>query len=484
MADGIVGDRYRLDEVLGRGGTATVWRGVDLLTGEPVAVKVLAAAHAARPVALERLRREALAVSRLAHPNIVDCRALGADFLTMELVEGQTVADLIATAGALPVAQVISLGEQVCAALAAAHAAGVVHRDIKPENLIVTAAGVVKVCDFGIAQLRIRDGQAALTDEDEAVGTAEYMAPEQLNGDPIDARTDLYALGCVLYAMLAGRPPFLGETAMAVFYQHLNRPPAPLGAIRADVPPELDELVQRLLAKHRTDRPETATAVRTRLADVPVAPQSGATAGGGEVTAVVPRPTATIVRSAGPLPRGRRRRPTMPVWRWSTYGPLLRRPWMVVAAAVAVLGITVAVVATSVSSDPVRTPAWPPAALAPNERPAASPDAEATPDTPTPSRPVQATTPSRTSPPLNGLAGFAAAVQQQIDSGNLVADAGRDLLYTLGEIATAEQRGQPGKGNGKLRAVDKRLAELRRDGKLSSAGFAKLSGLIDNLRQA
>ncbi|BCB80856.1 hypothetical protein Pflav_072660 [Phytohabitans flavus] len=302
MADHIIGDRYRLEEQLGRGGTATVWRGVDLVTGTPVAVKVLDREHATRPVALERLRREAEAVARLEHPNIVASHELAIDgeagFLAMELVDGPNVADLLLNGGWLPVEQAVAVAEQVCAALAAAHQAGVIHRDIKPGNLIVSRSGQVKVCDFGIARLQDRDGSAALTAHSQVIGTCEYMAPEQATGEPVDARTDLYALGCVLYAMLTGRPPFVGETAVAVLHQHLNNAPVPVRTVRPDVPPELDDLVGRLLAKRPADRPATADQVRERLTA-----SRGAVAAIAPVTVMLPRLTGRH-RMATPWPTG------------------------------------------------------------------------------------------------------------------------------------------------------------------------------------
>jgi serine/threonine-protein kinase len=395
----------------------------------------------------------------------------------MELVDGPTVADLLTSGGPLPVPQVVDIAEQVCGALAAAHVAGVIHRDIKPGNLIVGRSGVVKVCDFGIAHLRTRDASAALTGPSEAVGTCEYMAPEQANGDPIDARTDLYALGCVLYAMLAGHPPFLDQTAIAVMHQHLHRQPASVRSVRPDVPAELDDLIGRLLAKRAQDRPNTATEVRARLAvvranlDTSRPPAvAAAVAGVAASTAVLARPSGRHRMSlAGPGSSPR----------WPAAQAWLAQWWLSVVAAALVLATAVTVTVVVTGRDPAGRPVLPAAGPAPAA--GAAPPAEPTPavESPAPATVAPSTrepTPPRRSPAtaIDRLAALAGTVQEQVARGNLAADAGRDLVRQLGEAAVAVQAGKVGKGVKKLREVDRRLAELRRDGKLTAAGFAAL----------
>jgi len=272
MSQHVLGGRYRLQRPLARGAMATVWRARDTRLDRSTAVKILDPGWQADPVAVERLRREAQAVARLAHRNIVgmyDFDVAGdAAYLVMELVEGRSVTELLALRRRLPVVQAISIAAQVCDALAAAHAAGVVHRDIKPSNILVDLSGVVKVCDFGIALFQRAVCRAALTGAGAVVGTCQYMAPEQAAGDPVDGRCDLYAVGCVLYAMLAGSPPFDGPNPMEVLDLHLNALPVRLRAYRDDLPPELDRLVGRLLAKDPGDRPGTAWSVRNMLAAI------------------------------------------------------------------------------------------------------------------------------------------------------------------------------------------------------------------------
>ena len=293
--------RYRLDGPLGRGGMATVWRAWDTKLERPVAVKILDHAGLDDPAAAERFDREAHTVARLTHPNVVAVYDVGthdgAPYLVMELVDGATVAQLVAE-GPLPAAQVLSISEQIAAALEAAHAAGIVHRDIKPANVMVTGDGRVKVCDFGIARHTYAAAQA-LTAPSTAVGTSAYMAPEQASGDKIDARTDLYALGCVIYTMVTGGPPFVGERDISVLYQHLQQAPAPMRAPRGDVPAELDRLVAQLLAKNPDERPANARQVREDL-DRMAGKRAGGDLGAPVAAELAARATA-VARATPPL---------------------------------------------------------------------------------------------------------------------------------------------------------------------------------------
>ncbi|WP_344407349.1 protein kinase domain-containing protein, partial [Dactylosporangium fulvum] len=247
----VLDGRYEVGPILGRGGMAEVRRGFDRRLERPVAIKVLHRAGLDDPAMLTRFDREARTVARLAHPNIVAVHDVGTDdgvpYLVMELVEGRSLAEALA-GGPLAVREVARVGTQVCDALAAAHAAGVVHRDVKPANILLSATGHVKVCDFGIARLP-GAAQVHLTASATALGTTAYMAPEQAASGQVDARADLYALGCVLFEMLTGRPPFTADTPVRVLWQHVHEQPAPVSALRPGVPPELDALVAALLAK-------------------------------------------------------------------------------------------------------------------------------------------------------------------------------------------------------------------------------------------
>ncbi|MEV6520867.1 serine/threonine-protein kinase [Longispora sp. NPDC051575] len=267
----ILAGRFRLEGELGYGGTASVWRGRDLRLDRPVAVKVLRRSGFTDPAAVLRFAREARTVERLRHPNIVAGYATGTDdadpYLVLELVEGRSLADLLAD-GPLTVARCVDLARQTCAGLAAAHAAGIVHRDVKPANLLVTDDGTVKICDFGIAHVAPSGARSPLTAAGVVVGTVTYMSPEQAFGLDVDGRSDLYAVGCVLYAMLTGEPPFVRGEALDILRQHAGDPPAPLAGHRDDVPPALTALVAALLAKEPDHRPRDAGRVRDALAGI------------------------------------------------------------------------------------------------------------------------------------------------------------------------------------------------------------------------
>ncbi|MGA5442245.1 serine/threonine-protein kinase [Streptomyces griseoincarnatus] len=292
--DTILADRYRLLELLGSGGMGEVWRAVDERLGRRVAVKVTARPEGSDGLLGLRLRREARAAARLNDPRIVTVHDHGEDvlagrpvaYIVMELVDGQPLHRVVPAGAAVPVADVLEWGEQICEGLQAAHGAGVIHRDIKPSNLLLTAAPHrrIKICDFGIA--RSPEHSRALTGTGAAVGTPAYMSPEQIRGEKdIDARSDLYSLGCVLYELLAGTPPFTG-TGWSLLGQHLDRKPEPLGVHRAGVPDELECLVGDLLSKEPQDRPATAADVARRLGSARARLRSPVPAGPAEAPTI------------------------------------------------------------------------------------------------------------------------------------------------------------------------------------------------------
>jgi serine/threonine protein kinase len=237
-----------------------VWRGVDEQLDRPVAVKVLQE-HLADPELAGRFRREARIAARLRHPGITVVHDVGSDnghlFIVMELLYGRDLAAMLVEAPAgLPIDATVSLTIQAAEALQAAHAGHVVHRDLKPANLFVQDGGLLKICDFGIAWAV--DSTAHLTATGQAIGTPAYMSPEQCQGQQVDERSDLYSLGCVLYALLTGQPPFAEGQPLAIMLQHLNAAPAVPRTIRPDVPPDLDHLTLELLAKDPARRPADA----------------------------------------------------------------------------------------------------------------------------------------------------------------------------------------------------------------------------------
>ena len=258
--------RYALQTLLGSGGMGEVWRAVDEHLDRPVAIKILRA-HLADPELAGRFRREARIAARLQHPGITVVHDVGSDngqlFIVMELLHGRDLAAILAEAPAgLPVDAVVPLAIQAAEALLAAHAGHVVHRDLKPANLFVVDSGLLKICDFGIAWAV---DSTHLTATGQAIGTPAYMSPEQCGGHQVDERSDLYSLGCVLYAMLIGRPPFAEGQPMAIMFQHINAAPIAPRMIRPDVPTELDHLVLDLLDKDPARRPADASHVIAAL---------------------------------------------------------------------------------------------------------------------------------------------------------------------------------------------------------------------------
>lgn len=249
-----VGGRFVIERLLGAGGMGAVYLARDEQLGEAVALKVVAGLGLLDASAADRLRREVSTARKISHPNVVRLHDLGEEngllFLSMEYVAGESLAARLRRVGTIPAAQLTPLAEQLCAGLAAAHAAGVVHRDLKPANILLTGDRTVKIIDFGIARPL---AAAGMTATNMVIGTPEYMAPEQVRGGAVDQRTDVYALGAVLYQALTGRPPFTGESPIAIGVAHCQDPVTPPRQLRPEVPPAWEAIVLRALDK----RPET-----------------------------------------------------------------------------------------------------------------------------------------------------------------------------------------------------------------------------------
>jgi eukaryotic-like serine/threonine-protein kinase len=262
----ILAGRYELHEVVGRGGMGVVYRATDQVLRRAVAIKMLPLDRADDPAFVARFEREAVAVALVVHPNVVAIYDSGRDdqtrFIVMEYVAGLNLAALLRERGPLRAPEAVEICAQVASALAAAHGAGVIHRDIKPANVVVDQAGHAKVLDFGIARAA---ESTNLTSTANIIGSASYLAPELAQGDPADARSDIYALGCVLYQLLAGHPPFRGATPAAVMNQHAKTPPPPFREVGAQVPPALEALVSSMLSKDPSARPQPAGELVTAL---------------------------------------------------------------------------------------------------------------------------------------------------------------------------------------------------------------------------
>jgi len=256
--DTIVDGRYRAMKRLGTGGMAEVWCAQDEVLGRRVALKLLGGRFTQDPEFRERFRREAQAAAGLTHPNIVGIfdrsEWEGTPYIAMELVDGQTLKELVAERGPLPPNIAVGLTEQILGALGYAHRRGIVHRDVKPQNVILDPEGQAKVADFGIA----RAGNSQMTQAGAIVGTVQYLSPEQANGDPVDARSDLYSAGLVLYELLTGHPPFDGEAPISIALKHINEHPVPPGQMRPGIPPALEAVVMRSLEKDPARRYQTA----------------------------------------------------------------------------------------------------------------------------------------------------------------------------------------------------------------------------------
>ena len=259
----ILAQRYRVQRLLGKGGMGAVYLADDEVLGELVALKVISSAFAADEAAMiTRFRREAASARKVSSPSVIRIHDLGEArpgllYLSMEYFAGRTLTEVIAQRGVVPLKDVQDMMVQIGAGLEAAHLAGVIHRDLKPSNVLVGERGMIKIIDFGLATTAVADG---LTATGAILGTPHYMAPEQVRGKPVDARTDVYAFGALAYHLVCGRPPFVGDNPIAIGFAHLSEPVLSPRQLRKDVSPALDGAILAALAKLPDDRPPTAKA--------------------------------------------------------------------------------------------------------------------------------------------------------------------------------------------------------------------------------
>jgi eukaryotic-like serine/threonine-protein kinase len=423
----VLAGRYALGAMLGSGGMGQVYRARDRVLERTVAVKVLSAAATQDRELVARFGREARAAAVLHHPNIVTVFDSGAhgdlQYLVMEYVQGQSMAELLRREGVLEPRRAAEVGRQVCQALAAAHATGLVHRDITPGNVLVDPAGLVKVADFGIAKLA---AATTMTGDGMVLGTAAYLAPEQAQGRPVDGRSDLYSLGCVLYELLTGAPPFAGDSPVAVAARQVTEPPTPPSDRNPRVGAALEAVVLTALAKDPADRYQNAAAMAHDL------DRGIADAGADTVALGDARGSPPTDRLPGVIPTGAA---TVPM-----ASTALRRPGWIPWALVAAVGI-IALVAVAL---------WPrggdpPAAQQQPAGPTASP----------PTRPAATTLPTQ---PQGELPAALANLGQVITIGQQqgsVDNSATDLLKQAEEVLRAAQKG-------KAEEVDKKLQDLQR----------------------
>jgi eukaryotic-like serine/threonine-protein kinase len=335
----LVGNRYELGELIGYGGMAEVHRGRDVRLGREVAIKILRADLANDPAFLTRFRREAQSAAGLNYPAIVAVYDTGEDpglssngdvpYIVMEYVEGRTLRDVLKEQGRLPIRRAMEITAEVCGALDFSHRNGIVHRDVKPGNVMITPTGAVKVMDFGIARA-LSSNAATVTQTAAVIGTAQYLSPEQARGEPVDARSDVYSTGCLLYELITGSPPFSGDSPVAVAYQHVREnAPAP-SSLNPEVPRTVDSIVMKALAKNPLNRYQSAGEMRAdlqrALADQPVSAEAVMT--DAEKTQFIPR-SQTHLAGGITLPPGDERRTEEDERR--------RRRWIWTAVVVALL---------------------------------------------------------------------------------------------------------------------------------------------------
>lgn len=333
----MIGGRYRLVARLARGGMAEVWEAHDDVLTRPVAVKLLLPHLAADGGFHERFHREAMSAARLSHPHIVSiydtCSSDDVEAIVMELVRGSTLRDVLDSRGSIPPRRAIAITRQVADALAHAHACGLVHRDVKPGNILLADDGRVLVTDFGIA--KAAEETSDLTEAGQIVGTAKYLSPEQVRGEPLDGRSDVYALGVVLYEMLCGRPPFSGDSSTATALARLTTEPLRPRQVRAGLSRDLEDVVLKAMARRPDDRFPTAAALCSALDGLDLRNLEGDDGPDAPTGAFTVESDATPV--PGPAPRFHQ----------------TERSWLVPAALIVVIAVTLAVVGIAVGGTDV-----------------------------------------------------------------------------------------------------------------------------------
>jgi eukaryotic-like serine/threonine-protein kinase len=481
--------RYVLASPIGRGGMGEVWRATDSVLGRDVAVKTIDLRSLHDETGAARFEREARATAGLSHPGVVTVHDSGVEdhiaYIVMELLPGPTLADRIAD-GPVPVDEVVEVGRQVASALDAAHARGLVHRDIKPANVAYADDGRIRVLDFGIAQLGESTGSQVLTATHTVMGTAEYLSPEQALGGRVDGRADLYALGCVLYAMLAGRPPFRSATPVATMMMHANDPVPDVRDLRPDTPDWLADTVHNLLAKDPDDRPAGAASLAAALA--------AHEAVAGAATAVLPAAGAATTQRLDAVPPPPP--PVVPVEPQPERRDRNPLAWVLGLVAVAALALLAWTVLDSRGEDPATTPSATPTPSAITSDPAPSTEAPATSEapaptptpTPTPTTASPSPSPSPTTDPAEGVATSLSAFSDEVGAlereGLLDRDTGKTLDDRVRDIRQALREDDPEKVSEETDKLVEEYTKAVDEGAVTSEADERLGPLVQDLTDA
>jgi serine/threonine protein kinase len=443
----VLAERYQLDRSLGNGGMGEVFEATDLTLHRNVAVKLLSPSLVQDEPARARFLREARALARVNSPHVVAVYDAGEDderpYLVMELVEGTTLEQELKGTGRVEPARAVAIAKDIASGLASAHEQGIVHRDVKPSNVFLTPSDAAKIGDFGIARLERPDATLTLTGQ--TFGSPPYVAPEQATGGTVDARADLYSLGCVLFQMLVGRRPFSGDDAVSLVYQHVHTTPPRVDSLHPEVPVALGDLVAGLMAKDPDDRPDSAEEVQRALESVPTEP---------DATATMPV-TATAV-----LPRraqvDRRRKP----W-WPLVAGIVGVVLLLALTAAAILARGDPTAAASSSTRPTST--------APSSPPAS---ASSSSSAPLPQTPAAAG------------AALLALTQQLQDAGAIDHKLADDIRHTVDEVLSGngkhDENADPAD---KLNELKDTIAEAVDHGTVSTADAGRLTDAIDQLGQ-
>ena len=432
-------ERYRLDRSLGNGGMGEVFEATDLTLHRSVAVKLMSPSLVQDEPARARFLREARALAQVNSPNVVAVYDAGEDaerpYLVMEFVEGTTLERELVGSGRIEPARAVAVATDIASGLAAAHERGIVHRDVKPSNVFLTPTDVAKIGDFGIARLERPDATLTLTGQ--TFGSPPYMAPEQATGGKVDARADLYSLGCVLFQMLVGRRPFSGDDAVSLVYQHVHSTPPRVDSLVPAIPAELGALVAGLMAKDPGDRPASAEEVQRALGSVPTEPVAPTTT---TSTAVLPRRAQDL-----------RQR---------------RKPWWPMAAVivgvVALLALLIALLAGG------------------NPRPASSPTQRSS---TTPSSPSSSPSTVVSQTPQTAGAALLALTQQLQDAGAIDHKLASDIQHAVGEVVNGHGHGHGGDAGSTLNDLKDKISGAVDQGTLSGADGRRLTDAIDRLEQ-